>query len=173
MLAYRLPKDMAPKMAKRTKKGVSKIDRSQTFSLDILIALGIFLVGIVVFLMLIGGKAGDNLPNKLVNEAEMLPQKLIASDEYSTTNTTFVVGNKVESELLNKTLSKDYYNFKRELDIVSDFCVHFEDEAGNMVDLNEDPCIVQYSIGDSRYNLTIIQNGVESIIPCGSVEVIC
>lgn len=164
---------MAPKMGRKTKKEVSKIDKSQTFSLDILVALGIFIAGIVIFLLLIGNKAETNTADKLVSDSETLPQRLIAADKYSATNTTIVIGNKVENDLLNKTLDRNYSDLKRELEVVSDFCVHFENEYGKLVDLDEDPCRIQYSIGDSRFNLTITEAGIERTVPCGSVEYVC
>jgi len=161
-------------MGKKTKKGVPKIDRSQTFSMDILVALAIFIAGIVIFLFLINGNADNKTGDKLVSEAESLPQKLIASDEYSSTNTTIVIGNKVDSWLLNRSLSKNYTALKRELDLVNNFCIHFEDDNGNVVDLNEDPCKVQYSMGDPRLMLTIKdQSGTETTVACGSIEIVC
>lgn len=158
---------------KKEKKGVSKIDKSQTFSLDIMIALGIFIIGIVVFLFLIGGNQDKKSDEKVIAEAELLPNRLIAEDEYSTTNTTIVVGNKVDSELLNKNIAKNYSDVKRELEVVSDFCLHFQNDEGELVDLDDSPCWVQYSMGDSRLMLTIIEGGNEITIPCGNRTYVC
>jgi hypothetical protein len=162
-------------MKKKNKKGVSKVDdKSQTFSMDILIALGIFIAGIVVFLYLIGGNSGKDVGNKLVAESEVLPQRLIAADEISKTNSTIIIGNRVDSALLNKSIAKDYTAMKNDLDVVSDFCIHFEDDNGNIVDLDEDSCWVQYSMGDSRLTLSITDAmGVESAVPCGTRTYVC
>ena len=162
-------------MKKKNKKGVSKIDdKSQTFSMDILIALGIFIAGIVVFLYLIGGNSEKDISNKLVAESEVLPQRLIAADEFSKTNTTIIIGNRVDSMLLNRSISKNYASMKNDLDMVSDFCIHFEDDNGDVVDLDEDSCWVQYSMGDSRLILNIIDSiGVEKAVPCGNRTYVC
>jgi hypothetical protein len=75
---------------------------------------------------------------------------------------------------LNKTLAKEYSVLKSEVGIVSDFCIHFEDDDGKVVDLDDSPCWVQYSIGDFRLNLTLTDlNNVESSIPCGNRTYVC
>lgn len=153
---------------RKTKKGVSRIDKSQTFSMDILIALGIFIVGIVVFLFIIGGNQESNAGNKLVAEADIVPQRLIADDDASTTGTTIVVGNKVDAELLKNSINRDYADLKREMEIVSDFCMHFQSDNGELIDLDDDPNWVQYSIGDPRLMITIQEGSKECTLPCGS-----
>jgi hypothetical protein len=162
-------------MKKKHKKGVSKVDdKSQTFSMDILIALGIFIAGIVVFLYLIGGNSEKDIGNKLVSESEILPQRLIAADDISKTNTTIIIGNRVDTLLLNKSISKNYTAMKNDLDMVSDFCIHFEDDNGNLVDLDEDSCWVQYSMGNSRFALNIVNAmGAESTVACGNRTFVC
>jgi hypothetical protein len=161
------------KSGKNRKKEVCKIDsKSQTFSMDILVALVIFIVGLIIFLYLMMGNNSKGVNERMASDADALPQRLIASDQFSTSNTTFVIDNKVDIAKLNQTLNKTYEQLKRELGITSDFCIHFEDENGNILDLDEHPCKVRYSIGNPSLNITIEKDGVTEIWRCGATETI-
>jgi hypothetical protein len=151
------------------KRGVKMGSKSQTFSMDMMIAIGIFIIGIVVLLYLIVGNS-SNVSEKLATDSEILPQRLMASDEMSATNNTFVVQNKVDLSRLNKTLSKDYDELKKELDISSDFCIHFEDENGNLVNLDPDPGYLTYSIGSPKLTIIVKDSWCTRTISCGVRE---
>ena len=158
----------------RQKKRVFKVDiKSQTFSMDILIALGVFIVGILVFLYLIGGSSETQTVPKLQAESELLPQSLISPDEVSSVNSTIVFGNKVDAARLNKSINTNYSALKNTIGMVSDFCIHMEDESGVLKDLDEDPCWVQYSYGDPRLQLLIDVGGTERYVACGNRTYIC
>jgi hypothetical protein len=147
--------------------------KSQAFSMDIMIAIGIFIIGIIVFLVLMSGNSQKDVTNRLTTESEAVPQRLMAQDTSSMTNATFIVDSKVDETLLSQTLEKPYDDLKRQVGVTSDFCIHFEDEEGNIIDLDESPCRVRYSIGDTRLNLTIsYSDGSEKTIPCGVTEII-
>jgi len=146
--------------------------KSQTFSMDMMIAIGIFIIGIVVFLYLIVGNASKDVSESLATDSEILPQRLMASDEMSVTNTTFVVQNKVDTSRLNRTLAMNYDDLKKELDISSDFCIHFEDENGNLVNLDTDPGYLRYSIGNPKLIITVSDSWCTRTISCGVREMI-
>ena len=146
--------------------------KSQTFSMDMMIAIGIFIIGIVVFLYLIVGNASRNVSDTLATDSEVLPQRLMASDEMSATNTTFVVQNKVDAARLDRTLAMDYDTLKKELDISSDFCIHFEDENGNLVNLDTNSSYLRYSIGNPKLTITVSDAWCTRTISCGVREMI-
>ncbi len=141
--------------------------------MDTLIALVIFIVGMIVFLYLVMGNSAKDSGDRLATESDVVPQRLIASDKASATNTSIVIDNKVDTEVLNKTLSKPYEELKGEMGVSNDFCIHFEDENGNLIDLDDDPCRLTYSIGNPNLNLTISDQFGERTIKCGETEYIC
>jgi len=49
---------------------------------------------------------------------------------------SFVVGDNVDEQALNRFMSKDYDELKKELGITKDFIVHFEDENENPIEIN-------------------------------------
>lgn len=147
--------------------------KSQTFSMDIMIAIGIFIVGVIVFLYLLEGNSSKDVSQTMATESDILPQRLMASDQLSATNTTFVIQNKVDTERLNNTLNKPYDELKKELDISSDFCLHFEDENGNLVNLDTEPCYLRYSIGNPNIMITVKDSWGTRTIGCGVREKVC
>lgn len=156
--------------AKRGARLSKKTKNSQTFSMDVMIALGIFLVGIIVFLYMMTGNNSKDLSDRLASDSETLPLRLIAPNEVSTTNSTIVVNNKVDKERLNLTLFRDYDVLKREMDVNNDFCIHFEDENGNVVDLDDRADYIVYSIGNPDLNITVIDVFCARTIRCGEIE---
>ena len=155
---------------KKRKKEVSRVaSKSQTWSLDILIAVSVFVVGIIIFFYIVTYTGDGSLAEDLAAESELIPEKLISPDETSAEDIVIVIGNKVDDGRLKTFISNDYEEVKSQLGIRSDFCIHFEDEEGNIVDLNDHPNLTQYSFGDPRLNITFVnETGDQVVIPCGS-----
>lgn len=154
----------------KRKNEVSKVaSKSQTWSLDVLIAVSIFVVGIIIFFYIINFTGDGSLAEDLASESELIPEKLISPDESSAGDIVIIIGNKVDDDRLRTFISKDYESIKSQLGVRSDFCIHFEDEEGNIVDLNDDPNITQYSFGNPRLNITFVnETGEKVVIPCGN-----
>lgn len=151
------------------KNEVSKVaSKSQTWSLDVLIAVSVFVVGIIIFFYIITYTGDGSLAEDLATESEIIPEKLISPDEANAEDIVIIIGNKVDDDRLKTFISKDYDSIKSQLGVRSDFCIHFEDEDGNIVDLNDHPNITQYSFGDPRLNITFVnETGEQVVIPCG------
>ncbi|MBU3942032.1 MAG: hypothetical protein KKF74_03915, partial [Nanoarchaeota archaeon] len=49
---------------------------------------------------------------------------------------SLVIGDEVDEQALNRFMSKDYDELKKELGITKDFIVHFEDENENPIEIN-------------------------------------
>ena len=57
-------------------------------------------------------------------------------DEFSNGNKySFVVGNTIHEEKLEEIVEMDYKELKENLNVENDFCVYFEDEDGNLVEI--------------------------------------
>ena len=137
--------------------------------MDVLIAASVFIVGIIIFFYIITYSGDKGITDQLTTESELIPESLISASEDDAQATTIVIGNKVDEERLHILITKPYHQLKSELGIRSDFCIHFEDEKGNIIDLDDDPDRTQYSIGPPKLNLTFVnETGGQIIIPCGS-----
>lgn len=158
------------KKRKNKKKDVSNItSKSQTWSIDVLVATGVFIVGVMIFFYIISYSGESGSVDTLTYESEIISESIIVEEESLATANSFVIGNKVDTQRLLAFSAKPYEDIKSQLGIASEFCIHFEDENGNLIDLDEDPVSTRYSIGDSKLNFTIRdKNGQEVNIPCGT-----
>ena len=158
------------KKHKKKRKGVKVIpSKSQTWSVDIMLAVMIFIAGVIIFFYIVSYSGDKDVVDKLTAESEIIPERIISSDEDTANGSTFVIGNKVDNERLELVSSAPYDVLKDEMGIVSDFCIHFEDENGNLVNIGDDPLNPVYSIGNPSINFTIVdEGGNEVVVPCGS-----
>jgi hypothetical protein len=155
----------------RGKKEVCKVpSKSQTFSIDLLIAASLFVIGAMVFFYVVGNTELESSTDDLARESERIPENLITSDPNSASETAIVIGNSVDSVRLNRTLNKSYDKLKDQLGVKGDFCIHFEDSEGNLIDLDPDPNRERYSIGNPKLTFVVIdENGVEQVVKCGDI----
>ncbi|MBA3063919.1 hypothetical protein FP803_00605 [Candidatus Woesearchaeota archaeon] len=114
--------------------------KAQTWSLDVMIAIFIFIVVIIGFFYIIDMSSKPNKAEKLKEEGETVPDILISSGTGE--NQTAVLEKKVDEgkidELVEKSKTKEgYENLKKELGIDGEFYIHFEDDDGNIIYINE------------------------------------
>ena len=119
--------------------------RCQALSTDVVFAIILFLFGFMVFFHLIF-QGGDDLKS-LKKEGSLLPLKFMSSD-----NTAFIVQNKVDSQRLKRLADMDYQELKRELNLKYDFCLYFEDERGNLINISKDAGKICIGSPDARLN---------------------
>ncbi len=143
--------------------------KSEIFSLDVLVAAGIFMIGIILFFYVLTHSGKESGVTDLAAEGERATSMLLGTNSSS----AVIVHNKVEKDNLMKlaNLSKTvqgYMELKAQLGITSDFCIHFEDENGNLVDIDDSPGRTRYSIGSPRLNYTVFDGTREINMPCGN-----
>ena len=143
--------------------------RAQSWSVDLMVAVSLFLMMILSFFFITSAPE-ESVQEDLTFESESIPESLIASRGENIRPTVFVIDNKVDTVQLNRILGMNYDEIKRELGIKNDFCIHFEDEEGNIINVNEDKMLTRYSIGSSRFNISLVNSTgqIEAIIRCGT-----
>jgi len=114
--------------------------KAQTWSLDVMIAISIFIVVVIGFFYIIDMSSKPNEAEKLKDEGETVPDMLISSETGE--NQSAVLEKKVDEgkieELIEKSKTKEEYeNLKKELGIEGEFYIHFEDDEGNIIYINE------------------------------------
>jgi len=161
---------MKHRKSRKKKKKVNKVDtKSQTWSIDVLLAATLFVGGVVIFFYVLSFSGDSKAVQELSDESESIPESVIAQDERSVSSTTFVIGNKVDEERLISVSGKSYEDIKSQIGVFSDFCIHFEDDDGNLINIGDDPLNPRYSIGDPKLNFTIIdKDGQQLVVQCGT-----
>ncbi len=129
--------------------------KAQTWSLDVMIAVFIFIVVVIGFFYIIDMSSKPDEAEKLKDEGETVPDILISSETGE--NQSAVMEKKVDEgkidELVEKIQTKEgYENLKKELGIEGEFYIHFEDDDGNIIYINESAETV--GIGSDQVNIT-------------------
>jgi len=70
----------------------------------------------------------------------------------------FIAGNTIDIEKLRNFAEKNYSDVKKELNLQNDFCIHFEDENGNAIDISSITGRSGIGIGSSRLKFTIVNS---------------
>lgn len=129
--------------------------KSQFVSVDVLIAIVIFLAAIGVLLIFLSSGTDKDLAESVKSDAQLLPSQIITNNQ---SETAIVVRNKVDLGKLSdaKSLSvADYEELKSKLGIKNDFCIYFVDKDGNVVPLEDLVGIADsYGLGSSKANVS-------------------
>ncbi len=107
--------------------------KGQTWSTDALVAVVIFMVVVVSFFYITGRSVDNKKLDDYADDAGRIPELFAGS---SNSSLVFIQGNKVDVEKLENLTVLDYEQMKQQLGISSDFCIHFEDEKGNVIFIN-------------------------------------
>ena len=151
--------------------------KTQTLSFDVLVAVGVFISAVIVILYLVSQPSGTRRTlQELTDEGETISSQLISSGSDSG-GAVIVVKNKLQKDALaqlaaDAALPGGYERLKSLLGVKGDFCIHFEDENGNLIDIDDNPLVTQYSIGSPDLNFTVVERNEthqkECSIRCGS-----
>ncbi len=107
--------------------------RGQNWSTDAIIAIVIFMVILLSFFYITGKSLLKKDLDSYGREAAMIPEFFQKSENESL---RFIDDNKVDSKKLDQLVAMDYDALKVMLGVSNDFCIHFEDEKGNLVFIN-------------------------------------
>lgn len=112
--------------------------KSQTWSVDAMISVMVFIIGIVVILYFILYNSGQDAIRELKMESELIPLKVMASGINSATELSFIVNGRVDKERMKEVAAMDYSELKSKLGVKNDFCMYFEDANGNLIQISDD-----------------------------------
>ena len=128
--------------------------KGQAWSIDIIIAVVLFVAAFMFFYVTISGAPTSETTAILIEDGEQLATMLTSDTELSV-----VKENKLSDSKVIKVSDISYEEIRRIAGLKSDFCIHFEDESGNIINVTG----VQ-SIGNSEVNITF-KTGV--VTSCG------
>ena len=119
-----------------------QMERAQAWSMDIMVAIVVFLGVIFVFYSIISDKQ-ESKAKDLQDDVSKVLKNLNITQNISQ---------------IDELLNEDYQQLKRKIRVKNEFCIFFEDENGNIIYVNpNDP--TQVGIGSEKINI--------SDVPCG------
>jgi len=134
-------------MKKERKDFLTK--KSQAWSMDIMIAVLIFLGTIFLFFAILNITQSDKADD-LKKDASIVIEGIVSdSSELGILN-----GTKVSAEKLGALLEEDYDDLKRRLRIKNDFCIYFEDDQGNIIYINKSETKNYTGVGSNIINVS-------------------
>lgn len=101
---------------------LSEMKKSQAWSMDIMIAMVIFIGVIFVFYTILSTNEGDKI-------VELKDDALVIAENINITKNI---------SLIEELLREDYSELKKKLRVKNEFCIFIEDEAGNVIYLSQD-----------------------------------
>ena len=133
--------------------------RGQSWSMDLIIGVVIFLLAIGVIYAVLTSKAKeDTTPLRL--ESEAVATKLTTTDAAQNKDILVAQNNQLDINKLNNLTQEDYEKLKKELGVTNDFCIYLLDEKGNLVYLTTSSGnYTGIGPADSKFNI--------SGVPCG------
>lgn len=127
--------------------------KAQVWSADIIIAIVIFSIILMGFFYVSGIRSQLEKLDLMTSEAEKIHESLTTASNKS--SLAFIEGSKIDQQELEELADMSYEELKKQLGIEGgDFCIHFEDEQGNIVFISG-----KRGIGSGSVNI--------SGVPCG------
>ena len=127
------------------KKGDNLKSKAQSWSVDIITAVVVFIVAFFIFQFSLN--TNPNAKAKNLKEEASAVIKQVASDEAII---RVVDNNEINESKLAELKNLDYNELKRNLRIEGDFCLYLEDDSGNIVLINNS----YKGIGSPNINLS-------------------
>jgi len=124
--------------------------KSQAFSMDIMIAVIIFMGTIFIFYSIISGGEESKI-DELEGDASIVMENIATEDSA----VRITEGIAIDEEKLEELLGMDYSEIKKKLRVENDFCIFLEDGEGNIIYLEAG----QPGIGSDKIKV--------SDVPCG------
>ncbi len=105
----------------------------QTWSLDLILAAGIFILVLIAFYAIFSNDKGVS-SRELEGSADEIMIKLDANS--GNPQSAIVFDGKINEEKLVELSQEDYQELKRIMGVSKDFCIYIEDENGRIVPIN-------------------------------------
>ena len=117
--------------------------------MDIALAVVVFIIAFFIIYSIATGKTPSNVPN-LQREAERI------SKEATSQNSSLSI---VTGEVLNETKilnlsGQDYFKLKKKIRVDGEFCIYFEDEEGNRINITDASGKYSLSIGSPEIDIS-------------------
>ena len=123
---------------------------SQAWSMDIMIAIVLFIGTIFVFYSVLSAKQSPKT-DELQDDASIVLESIVSEDS----DIGILNGAEVNETKLEELLGMEYSEIKKKMRVENEFCIFLEDEEGNVIYITQD----QPGIGSDEISV--------SEVPCG------
>ncbi|MBU0979294.1 MAG: hypothetical protein KJ709_00675 [Nanoarchaeota archaeon] len=121
--------------------------RAQAWSTDVMVASGIFLLGVIIFMYVIGGASQTRVLESLMQEGNLILDYVMAGSD---DDCSFIDNNILDEDMLSRCANQTYTAMKRKVGSRYDFCIYFEDEDGNLINISHITKENSIGVGDTR-----------------------
>jgi hypothetical protein len=136
-------------------------ERGQTWSMDLIIGVLIFMLAIGVIYALLASKGRENTAPLRI-ESEVIATKLLDDPQIGVTSEQ-----QLDATKLGNLTSIDYETLRQQLGVQKEFCIFLQDESGNITYIVDNQGRKYTGIGSGNGDLNI------SGVPCGQVCTTC
>ena len=138
---------------------MNTIKKGQTWSVDVLLAVFVFLAIFILFLGITGTMAARQEDRKLKEQSEFISSLVSSEKDFA-----FVRDNRIDRESLQKLLDLQKQEdgaqkLKEMLNVRNDFCIYFEDAEGNLAPITTASGEVYNGIGSPQAKVNDISCG--------------
>ena len=134
---------------------VKFLKRGQSISGDVMIATSLFIVGVMIFLFIVMSNTETKSLQELVSEAQKISDAVSGSEATVDENMcNFIINNRIDSGKLAKC-AENYNISKQVMAVSTDWCIHFEDIEGNIVNISPITGKQGIGLGSPEINFTI------------------
>jgi len=113
-----------------------KMKKSQIWSIEMMLAIAIFIGAIFVAYSILSGSKGS-----AAKDLEQDANKVLSNIASEDSRVSIVNGVELNETKLQELLSNEYPELKEKIRAGSDFCIFLEDEGGNIVYISNKPGI--------------------------------
>ncbi|MGV8140861.1 MAG: hypothetical protein ACP5NW_00300 [Candidatus Woesearchaeota archaeon] len=106
----------------------------QSWSLDIILAVVIFVLIIGIFYTVLGSNKKDKTQELTLESKTVVSNLDMANGQ--TSNLTIIDAGEIDTDDLRKLYMSDYDNLKKELGIKGEFCIYLVDQYGKLITVN-------------------------------------
>lgn len=114
--------------------GTDAMGKAQTTSADAFIAVALFIIVVMFFFSISGEQFGEKKARDLQASLAKLVSSLSATRN---TSESLLLGTRVNEQRLQQLSSLEYQRLKDAIGTETDFCIHFEDEEGDVVEISD------------------------------------
>jgi hypothetical protein len=136
------------------------IKKGQMWSYDIIMAVVIFTLAIGIFYSLVASSSISTKTQTLSEEGSIVA--LVTSSGEKQTDVSFIRNDKLNKRRYSRFINQSYDDTKSQLGLTSDFCLHFEDGEGNILNISG-----KTTYGSPRVNITLDATG--ETYNCGEI----
>lgn len=126
--------------------------RGQTWSVELIISLSIFIVVIIGVFASLSSRPSNSVED-LQQQSQQFIRKFYSNEQSTRTSYSFIENNQINNEKLGQLSTKSYSALKSELGLSDDFCIFLLDSNDKIIPIQGNDGHTYYGIGSNSIQL--------------------